>query len=453
MNETDALLRFCQYYGFNPAFLSGDDPYVIQGAGENFAGPIAAIRLTEKGRFGNIVWQIFHAALLARQLGIPLIELFPFRGGPLGGQYGADGLRFRYAAEAVPRHPTLVGHFFNSYPFQSALTGFPISLATKTADQDLRLLFGHLLGAVAPRPATLVVNMRGGDVFRGPTLPAWYLQPPASYYICAALHSRRRASVERVLIISEDRSNLALPGVETALRAAGFGVDFQSASFEEDLGELLRAEHLVSPNGTLCEAVAMLSKNLRTYYAFRQFESHRHQHPRRPAVLVKLLQGHGVRTIRIADPARDYTAPRSWNGDHAQIANMRNFPIERLAVEDIRAGGDPTDDKFEVFPRDKLPSSSEEAYALRQALLRLQRVSSRMKDERNALALELARPYRHPWRPLKRLLGYSALSALSALSAPFSSGMAARFHRSAKKRRPDRFDQLLSDTSAVTPKE
>lgn len=180
------LALFAERHGFDVTLLTGDDPYWIGGARPGFDGRIEAVRLTEHGRFGNVFYQTLHAVLLARQLGAGTIEVFPFTGGPAEGRHVIDGLTFEVGCAADCAVPTLVGHFFNSFAFQSALTGYPANLLTDAVDRVMRPLFGHLAaGGPAVGADTVVLNLRGGDVFAAVVAPPWYVQPPASYHVRA----------------------------------------------------------------------------------------------------------------------------------------------------------------------------------------------------------------------------------------------------------------------------
>ncbi len=99
--------------------------------------------------------------------------------------------------------------------------------------------------------------------------------------------------------------------------------------------------------------------------------------------------------------------------------------------------------------RTRAEARAEELRAERNAALKarasLLAQVSRLTEDRAFLAQQVARAYHRPWRPLKHLLNYQALTAFSALSAPFSKRMAARFGRSAEKRHPGRFDKYLGD--------
>ena len=82
---------------------------------------------------------------------------------------------------------------------------------------------------------------------------------------------------------------------------------------------------------------------------------------------------------------------------------------------------------------------------------------SYLDTERRFLAQELTKAYRRPWRPLKYFLYMQILKGLAFTTTPFSTAAAARFERSAHKRRPRRFEIPPTDlrdsrTSSLPPK-
>jgi hypothetical protein len=373
VSETEAarhLRLFAERNGFAVELLSGNDPYWIEGADAAFDGRVEVIRLTEHGRFGNIFYQILHAVLLARQLGVATVALFPFTGGPPVGRHLVDGLTFDVGPASRSAAPTLVGHFFNSYVFQSALTGYRAEALMAAVDRVMRPLFAHLSSdGQAGDLDTAVLNLRGGDVFAGRELPGWYVQPPVSYYIRAALFAREAHGVSKVVIVSEDDRNPAVGIAAQALEHAGMAVSRHSVGFAEDIRLLLNASHLVTPFGTLCEALGMLSTHLRSYTAFRQFESHRHLHMRRASMPLSVLRAHGVTPVRIIDRGLSYIPLLSWDRSEEQLDLLRRFPMDRLHVD---IPDDDADDAcFAAFTPSGVTSAATEAYGLRRALVSL----------------------------------------------------------------------------------
>jgi len=330
------LTRFARYFGFRYDLLAGHDPYFIEHADRDFSGRIQAIRITENGRFGNIFYQILHAVILARQMGAGTILVFPFPGCPEAADVRVEELRIVFRPEAcpiAPKVPTLVGHFFNSFAFESALRALPPAFVWDTIQRYMKPLFRDVLAAIPPVGSrTLVMSFRAGDIFAGDTINPWYVQPPTAYFMRAVAFARAELGVRDVRLVFEDRSNPTVAAVEARLAEQGIPHTVQSASFLEDLRCLAGASHLVAPCSTFCEVAAMLSDRIETYFAFRTFESHQHIHARREPLLLGVLRQKGVRAVLIDDLAGAYIPPRAWDRSALQLSLLRDYPEEALYI-------------------------------------------------------------------------------------------------------------------------
>jgi hypothetical protein len=332
-----AYLRCAEQYGWRTDVLG--HRYHVSGAPGDFDGRISAIQLVRDGRFGNALYQILHTALLARRHGWHSIALHPFEGAPAQPITHAGGLAFHrpdLPGGELPPGPVLHGQFLYAPRFGEDLAALSVQDVHAAVTDILRPLFRPLVAqAAALDLATLVLHFRAGDIFVDTHIHPFYVQPPASYYLAAVAHARRHLGVTSVRLVTEDRGNPAIDIVEDALRRQGIDVTVQSASFLEDLACLLGAAHLVAPYGTFCEIAALLSDRLRSYTAFRQFESHHDFQQRRIPFLRGALHAAGIRCIRISDPAHDYIPPNAWERTPAQMQQMRYFPLHRLAVEEV----------------------------------------------------------------------------------------------------------------------
>jgi hypothetical protein len=330
------LTRFAGYFGFRHDLLAGADPYAIEHADGDFSGRIQAIRITENGRFGNIFYQILHAVMLARQMGAGTIVVFPFPGCPEAAEVRVEELRIVFRPDAspiAPKVPTLVGHFFNSFAFESALRAQPPAAVWDTIQRYMKPLFRDVLDSVAPVGShTLVMSFRAGDIFSGDTVSPWYVQPPTAYFMRAVAFARAELGVRDVRLVFEDRGNPTIAAVEARLAEQGIPYAVQSASFLEDLRCLAGASHLVAPYSTFCEVAAMLSDRIETYFAFRNFESHQHIHARREPLFLGVLRQKGVRAVLIDDAAGAYIPPRAWDRSALQLSLMLDYPEEDLRV-------------------------------------------------------------------------------------------------------------------------
>ena len=403
LDDDEALRRFAAYYGFEHGLLSGSDPYRIEGARPGFDGAVKRIRIVENGRFGNIVIQLFHAAWLARQLGCEEIEAFPFDGGPAAERVNAGGLRFRFppAGDRDPAGPaTLVGHFFNSYPFESALRAIAPSVAWAVMQDVLRPMFRHIWGAPAAcGDQTLVVHFRAGDVFADPRVSPWYVQPPASYYQMAIAFARRELGTSDVRLVFEDRRNPAIAVTEAWLRQSGIPYCVQSSDLVGDAICLATARHLVASVSTLTEVAAILSDRLRTYIAFRQIESHLAIHQRTHPLIEGLLREKNVRLLVVRDTDGGYPEPPSWRADPDQVQLLKTYPASALAMIETASDIEMMSDADLLHRR--LAATELEAIRLREALvatrgrlLRLERSRGQRMFQRFHAA---RRALRLPW--------------------------------------------------------
>jgi len=383
--DQEALGRFAGWYGLDLAGLQGGDRYRIAGAGETFDGRIACIQLTENGRFGNILYQIIHAVLLGDQVGVRRLRLFPFVGGPQPGLVQAANIQLLTAApdDQPLTEPTLVGHFFNSYPFGTMLRGLHPGPAWSVLQPVLAGLFGHIQtpAMAATRPGLLVAHFRAGDIFAphavledrlgkrwwsGAVNP-WYVQAPASFYLAAIRAALESGTVSEIRLVFEDRGNPAVDAVAEALSRDGVACTLQSQDLQTDLIALAAAEHLIASASTMIEAAALLAPQLRSYTSFRAFESHGHIHGRVQPLFAGLLRARGVQLSLYRD-AGDYIPALRWDASPEQLALLRSYPAEklqRLDGEDALAA----EAGALIDPVPRLHQAEEEAARLRQTLL------------------------------------------------------------------------------------
>lgn len=354
-----AILRFAAFYGFDANYLTGSDSYRIESAGPDFDGMIRCIRITENGRFGNIVYQIMNAVLLGNVIGCNEIELFPFAAGPSEGiEAGGFSFKFRPADSACADRPTLVGHFFNSYPLGTALRVLDGARAWVVLNPVLAGLFHHIIepaGAAATwRPSgsqLIVAHFRAGDIFAsnydenlgrkwwGGVVNPWYVQPPASYYVAAIQAALASSAFSEVRLVFEDRSNPSIDVVECQLRERGIPVVCQSADLATDLITLVSADHLVASTSTLVEIAALLSPVLKSYCAFRQFESHAHVHLRHKSLFGTMLASRNVQ-LRLFMDRGDYIPPLRWDASPEQLDLLCSYPSDRLVQLEGKASLD-----------------------------------------------------------------------------------------------------------------
>lgn len=306
---------------------------------------------------------------MARQLGCHTVFVCRLPVSPAEPAIEVEGLRIVFRVEPgmdLSPAPTLAGYFFETTPFESALSALTDEAVWEIVRLYLRRLFRAVLQTVTPVGAqTLVMSFRSGDVFSAKKVHPFYVQPPASYYMQALSVARAQLGVSEVLLVFEDEANPSISRVRAHLESEGVPYAIQSASMVEDFARLAGARHLVAPYSTFAEAAAMLSTELESYFGFRNFESHRQFHLRQGPLLLGVLRRKTVRAILIDDAAGLYTKPRSWARSQAQLDLLSGYPVENLCVlegEDAEAR-----------------EMAEPADALRRQLLECRREAQRLR--------------------------------------------------------------------------
>lgn len=334
-DKTAALAQFCSRFGADFGVLSaGNNPYTIENVpAEGFDGQIQAVRVFGFGRFGNRFYQSLTAVLLARHLGLNEVQL-DFE--------TASGLASHFVPpiRMVPQAkgsavPTLAGIFFTEVGFETILEPFDATFVADTIRAFIVPFHDEFYGAGEPLgDDVLAMHFRSGDIFgdeRG-WVPSHYVLPPASYYTKAAEHALANRGVRSVRIVYEDDRNPTIAVVADYLARRGIPFTKQSSSLATDIGTLLSARHMVGPFGTFCEAIAMLSHRLVSYYGFRQIESHQYLHRRERSMMEAVLAEHDVRMFLVEDAAGEYIPPFGWQNTESQLEMMRSYPQEALRL-------------------------------------------------------------------------------------------------------------------------
>jgi hypothetical protein len=154
---------------------------------------------------------------------------------------------------------------------------------------------------------------------------------------------------------------------------------------------------------TFDEAAAMLSEDLRTYIAFRHFESHSHLHCR-PPLLLGLLRERQVRAVLVDDQAGGYIAPLHWDGTAAQLDLMRDYPADCLEIIEgdlalLREATQPA-----PVLRSHLEKAGQEGARLRHLLAGAWHAFAEMKAEKEAAERRLAEERALVWELRQSLL-------------------------------------------------
>jgi hypothetical protein len=330
------LGRFAHHAGFDPGPLAADGEHWIEHGRNGFSGNVEALRITSYGRFGNVVYQTLHAIVLARHLGCSTIFASPLTVSSAGPVLEIEGLRIVLDPphdEASPAVSRLAGHFFIPGLFGGILTALPPAEAARTVTQFLHPIFNNVMKAVRPLgDRTLAVSFRSGDIFSGEPVHRYYVQPPATFYIRAIEFARAELGIGDVRLVYEDDANPAIGCVQSYLTRQDIPWAVQSADVVSDLACLVGASHLVAPFSTFVEAAAMLSPHIRSYIAFRNFESHQPLWRRNPAFLAGVLRMRDVRRVLIDDAAGGYIPPFSWQRTDAQLRQIVDYAIDNLVL-------------------------------------------------------------------------------------------------------------------------
>ena len=193
-------------------------------------------------------------------------------------------------------------------------------IATEHADGAWGLLSTVLLPETIGRcepPETLVIHLRGGDVYAGSRPLPNHGQPPLAYYRFVM----SQASWRKVLIVHQG----AIPILEglTALCAEfSIPLELQSLSLKQDVMTLLSASSLVVGRGSFAPAIVGLSRCAQNVYMFESGFGLSNAKS-------------GVNIHRVVDEKGDYrraVLSRNWERTQEQIDLMFSYPVENLAL-------------------------------------------------------------------------------------------------------------------------
>lgn len=162
---------------------------------------------------------------------------------------------------------------------------------------------------------TLVIHLRGGDVFGGRNATA-YGQPPLAFYLWVLEQREWR----EVVIVHQDNKNPVLEPLAEAVRQRGAGLEMFSGRLADDINVLMGARTIVAGRGTFIPAIAGLSEEIREVF---YFEDKFTLFPEKP----------GVRIIRVVDAGGQYTdnvLRNNWTNSPKQRALMVEYPSSQL---------------------------------------------------------------------------------------------------------------------------
>ena len=166
-------------------------------------------------------------------------------------------------------------------------------------------------------PKTLVIHLRGGDVYWGKRDLPNHGQPPLSFYM-AVIESE---AWDDVLVVHQgDVPHLA--SIVGFCSARGVSISKQALSLKEDIRTLLRATTLVAGRGSFLPAIAGLSPNLdRVYF----FESGFGLAVPRPSVVL----------CRAEDTSKRYVSEvlsNNWRRSTDQLQLLLDYPQSEITL-------------------------------------------------------------------------------------------------------------------------
>jgi hypothetical protein len=339
MSDAAFLLSvFCRRYDLDEPLIVrnafSQAPVGIDYAGQDpFDGRVTRMRIKRYARFGNNLYQMMNAFMIARRLGVTELEIPLLDGGPENLPTEIDGIALLAEEPGGALRPVLVGSFYAPFGFEQCVGTVTVECVLDALRRFITPLYAPLLlrsGSLGNN--VLAMHMRGGDIFFQGGSHRAYVQPPLAYYLRAVDFAVSRLGIDFVHLIFEDRTNPVVDAVEQALSARGIAYATQSASLIEDLASLISAHHIVAGHGTFCEAAALLSTRVESYFAFRSISSQSHIPAWSQAQFEATLQAMGVRTVRIDDPAGDFIAPGTWINSEEQRLQILNFPQSSLRL-------------------------------------------------------------------------------------------------------------------------
>jgi len=275
--------------------------------------------LPHLGRFGNAVREVVSAAATAQSLGLGHVVLQGFNLFTAGSELSNPGTHstpsgLKVWIDSVPDRrstgPVLLidwkrGHFL-----------IP-ELDSSRAWSDAKQFLFTPQTSTGLGEHTLVIHIRGGDVFGPRDTPA-YGQPPLSYYLLILDHK----AWQKVIVVHQDHHNPVLKHIILECIKRGLNHDLVSGSLRRDLDLLFRAQNLVAGRGTFSPAVAGLSRHATNVYFFED-------------KFIFTPKKVGIRLWRIEDHLGEYRRNilrDNWTNSRDQRDLMISYPVSSLRI-------------------------------------------------------------------------------------------------------------------------
>lgn len=240
---------------------------------------IIGVKVAYAGRFGNFLHQHTHAILFAERTGLKFVQFGPHELFDFSRPIAVSGVELVPSGSALPTGGVILsGVFFNSDPLVPVLSPFHRFAREDEADHSrvaltfLRpLLIPHLSSLDEKPQDELTIHIRSGDIFgtdEQVRFASWYRQPPLSFYQLVVDELVAAGTINKVLLVFEDRRNPCVDALESWLIEKKISVRAQSESLSGDISALLDAPHLVFGFGTFGYSVCRLSENIKTLHYF-----------------------------------------------------------------------------------------------------------------------------------------------------------------------------------------
>ena len=173
---------------------------------------------------------------------------------------------------------------------------------------------------------SLVIHFRSGDAFSGSPHGALG-QPPLSFYEKVIAHENPQS----IRLVFEDQANPVIAKVQSFVERLGIPYSVSSGGFRDDLEILVGAKNIVTAQGTLAEAVLLLSPSVQRWITFGK---NPHLYFRRRAL---------ASTVSVFDPSEEYSQAilrGNWQNSPEQQKLMMEFGAEELELQEWRHGGE-----------------------------------------------------------------------------------------------------------------
>lgn len=280
----------------------------------------------QHGRFGNMIRQVSLAIATAEKLGIREVLVKSLPEFPKGTWVLDNGVSLTHDSFLRPRmiaRPSLAlgGDFF-------VKPRLPVEVDEVDFDVIGRSL-SEILGLQSRGGAgedSLVFHFRSGDAFSGSPHGALG-QPPLSFYEKVIEHEKPKA----VVLVYEDQANPVIAKVQSLVESRGIPYSVSSGRFREDLEVLVGAKNLVTAQGTLAEALLLLSPSIQRWISFGK---NPRLYFRRRAL---------ASTVSVFDPSEEYSHAilgGNWQNSSEQQKLMMEFGAEKLELHEWRHGGE-----------------------------------------------------------------------------------------------------------------